>query len=75
MIIYDNEGIGIDEYENILYDSVFSLIDDLLAIPDEVEEVQIAEENAFVFMQDNAPCHKVATIMEFLEENRVLVIQ
>ena len=50
MIIYDNEGIGIDEYENILYDSVFSLIDDLLAIPDEVEEVQIAEENAFVFM-------------------------
>ena len=39
MIIYDNEGIGIDEYENILYDSVFSLIDDLLAIPDEVKVV------------------------------------
>jgi len=75
MIIYDNEGISIDEYENILDDSVFSLIDDLLAIPDEVEEVQIAEENAFVFMQDNALYHKAATIMEFLEENRVLVIQ
>src|SRR5579862_8434200 len=75
MIICDDEGIGADEYEDILYDGLFSLIDDLLAIPDEAEEVQIADENAFVFMQDNAPCHKATTIMEFLEENRIPVMQ
>jgi len=50
MIICDDEGIGADEYEDILYDDLFSLIDDLLAIPDEAEEVQIVDENAFMFM-------------------------
>jgi hypothetical protein len=74
MIICDEGGIGANEYEDILYDGLFSLIDDLLAIPEDAEEVQIADENAFVFMQDNASCHKADTVLEFLVENRVPVM-
>jgi hypothetical protein len=74
MIICDEGGIGANEYEDILYDGLFSLIDDLLAIPEDAEEVQIGDENAFMFMQDNASCHKADTVLEFLAENRVPVM-
>jgi hypothetical protein len=46
-----------------------------LAIPEDAEEVQKADENAFVFMQDNASYHKAGTILEFLAENHVQVMQ
>ena len=75
MIICDEGGIGANEYEDILYDGLFSLVDDLIAIPDDVEEVQVANENAFVFMQDNARCHKAHDVLEFLKENNVSVME
>ena len=75
MIICDEGGIGANEYEDILYDGLFSLVDDLIVIPDDVEEVQVANENAFVFMQDNARCHKAHDVLEFLKENNVSVME
>jgi DDE superfamily endonuclease/Transposase len=74
LIVCDEGGIGADEYEDILYDGLFSLIDDLLEIPDGDEEVQVADENTFVFMQDNAPCHKATNTLEFLAENHVPIM-
>ena len=74
LIVYDDGGIGVDEYEDILYNGLFSLIDDLLEIPEDKEEVQIADENIFLFMQDNALCHKATAILEFLQENQVPVM-
>jgi len=44
MIICD-EG-GENEYEDIVYDGLFSLVDEILAIPEDIEEVRIADENA-----------------------------
>ena len=58
MIVYNDGGIEADEYEDILYNGLFSLIDDLLEPPEEPETIQVANENTLVFMQDNAPCHK-----------------
>jgi len=75
MIIYDDKGIDKDEYKDILYDGLFSLIDDLLAISEDAEEIQIVKENAFVFMQDNALYHKATAIMKFLEENHISIMQ
>ena len=74
LIVYDDGGIGADEYEDILYDGLFSLIDDLLEIPEDEEEVQVADQNTFLFMQDNAPCHKATEILKFLAENHVPVM-
>ena len=71
----DEGGIGADEYEDILYDGLFSLIDDLLEIPEDAEEVQVEDKTTFLFMQDNAPCHKATNILEFLEENHVPVME
>ena len=75
MIICDEGEIGANEYEDILYGGLFSLVDDLLAIPNDVKEVQISNENVFVFMQDNARCHKAHDVLEFLKENNVPVMK
>ena len=66
LIMYDESSMGVNKYEDTLYNSLFPLIDDLLAIPDKSKKVQIANENTFVFMQDNARCHKVNDVLQFL---------
>jgi len=53
LIVCDEGGIGGDEYEDILYYGLFSLIDDILQPPDD-DTIQVADENTFLFMQDNA---------------------
>jgi len=74
LIVCDEGGIGANEYEDILYDGLFSLIDDILQ-PPESDTIRVADENAFVFMQDNAQCHKAECILEFLQENHVPVME
>jgi hypothetical protein len=56
MIVCDKGGFSVNEYEDILYDSLFSLIDDLLEPPKDADTIQVTDENTFVFMQDN--CYK-----------------
>ena len=75
MIVCDEGGIVADDYEDILYDGLFSLVDDLLEIPEDAEEVQVTDKTTFLFMQDNAPCHKATNMLEFLEENHVPVME
>jgi hypothetical protein len=60
LIVCEEGGIGADEYEDILCDSLFSLIDDLLEPPEEPEMVRVATHDTYLFMQDNAPCHTKA---------------
>src|SRR5436190_15176057 len=64
-------GVGVNEYEDILYNGLFSLIDDLLEPPEDADTIQIADKNTFLFMQDNASCHKAKDILVFLAENRI----
>ena len=75
LIVCEERGIGADEYEEILYDELFSLIDDLLEPPEDPEMIQVVTNNTFVFMQDNAPCHKAIEVLEFLEENYVPIME
>ena len=75
LIVCDEGGIGANEYEDILYDGLFSLIDDLLQSPEDHDTIQVADENTFLFMQDNASCHKAKEVMEFLAENHVPVME
>jgi len=75
LIVCDEGGIGADEYEDILYDGLFSLIDDILEPPEDPETIQVASENTLLFMHDNAPCHKAEPILEFLKENRVPIME
>ena len=75
LIICDEEGVGANEYEDILYDGLFSLIDDLLEPPDDPETIQVADGNTLLFMQDNAACHKAIEVLEFLAEHNVPVME
>lgn len=70
LVVCDEGGIGANEYEDILYDGLFSLIDDIFQ-PLEPDAIQIADASTFLFMQDNASCHKAQCILEFLQENHV----
>jgi len=74
LIVCDDGAIGANEYEDILYDGLFSLIDDLLEPPEDNDTIQIADKNTFLFMQDNAPCHNAEDVLQFLAENRVPVM-
>ena len=62
LIVCDDGGIGADEYEDILYDGLFSLIDDLLEPPEDPGTIQVVDQNTFLLMQDNAPCHEVIPV-------------
>ena len=75
LIVCEEGGIGSDEYEEILYDGLFSLIDDLLQPPEDPETIQVATDHTYLFMQDNASCHKSTEVLEFLRENRVPVME
>jgi DDE superfamily endonuclease len=59
----------------ISYDGLFSLIDDLLQPPEDADTIQVADENTFLFIQDNAPCHKSKEVLEFLAEHHVPVME
>src|SRR5579859_1571477 len=75
LIVCDKEGIGADEYEDIIYDGLFSRIDDLLEPPDDPGSIRVADQNTLLFMQDNALCHKATSILEFLQENHVPIME
>jgi len=74
LIVCEERGISADGYEDILYDGLFLLIDDLLELPEEPETIQVATQDTYLFMQDNAPCHKAREILDFLEENQVPIM-
>jgi len=75
LIVCEEGGIGAAEYQDILYDGLFSLIDDLLEPPEDPEMICVTNNNTFVFMQDNAPCHKANEVIEFLKENQIPVME
>jgi hypothetical protein len=69
LIVCDKEAIGEAEYEDILYDRLFSLIDDFLTFLENTDLIQIAIKNTFIFMQGNPPCHKSTEVLNFLAEH------
>jgi hypothetical protein len=73
LIICDEGGIGADEYEDILYDGLFGLIDDILELPDG-DTIEVAGDSTYVFMQDNASCHKAQEVLDFLAQHQVPVM-
>lgn len=74
LLAFEQGGIGSDEYMDILYEGLLPMIDDLLKVPDGADTVQIADENTFLFMHDNAPCHKTGDIRQLLQENHIPVM-
>jgi len=66
LTVCDHRGIGVNQYEDIIYDDLFSLIDGLLKLPEDPETIQVASKNSYIFMQDNTSCYKSIEVLEFL---------
>jgi len=75
LIICDERGIEVDKYIDILYDSLFSLIDDLLQPPEDPNMIQVTDEHIFLFMQGNTKVYKATKVIEFLIENHIPVME
>ena len=75
MIVCNEGEIEADEYEDIIYDGLFSLIDDILEPSDDPETIQIRNAKTFLFMQNNTPCHKSTCVLEFLAENHIPIME
>lgn len=75
LIICDEGGIGAAEYEDILYDGLFSLIDDILELPENGETIEVADENTLLFQQDNAKCHTAKEVLDFPKQHHVPIMQ
>jgi hypothetical protein len=50
IVICDKGEIGADEYEDILYDRLFSLVDDILKPSEEPDTIQVTDKDTFLFM-------------------------
>jgi len=61
LMVCDERGTEGAEYEDLIYDGVFSLVDDLLKLSDDPETICIT---------DNAPGHKTNYVFKFLHENQ-----
>ena len=74
LLTFEQGGIGSDEYMDIPYDRLLSMVDDLLQLPEGMDMVEVADENTLLFMHDNAPCHKTEDIHDLLQENNIPVM-
>ena len=74
MIICNEERIEVIEYEDISYDRLLSLINNILQ-PIDLDIICIANDNIFLFMQDHALYNKGDWISKFLTEHSVFIMK
>jgi len=48
LIVCDEEGVGAQKHEDILYDGLFSLVHDLLEPLEDPGDIQVVTENAII---------------------------
>ena len=74
VLTFEQGGIGSDEYMDILYDGLLSMVDDILQPPEGTDIIQVAAENTLLFMHNNVLCHKTEDFRELLQENNIPVM-
>jgi len=71
LIVCDTGSVNADRYLEILDDGVVSFINELLQPHEGSDTIEVAANNAFLFMHDNAPCHTAKKITRFLKRKRI----
>jgi len=74
LMIFDEGGVGGDEYLEVLLDGLLSFVDDLGKSTETLETISVQAESPFIFMQDNARCHKVKEVLDLLKEEGISVM-
>src|SRR5579871_2954922 len=74
LMIFDEGEVGGNEYLEVILDGLLSFIDDLAKLTEEPDTVRIQKESPFIFIQDNARCHKVKEVLDLLKEEKIPVM-
>jgi hypothetical protein len=74
-LTFEQGGIGSEEYMDILYEGLIPVLDDLRNHVIDDDYIEVRDQDCFLFMHDNAPCHKTAEVTELLQENSIPVMK
>ena len=72
--MFEQGGISSDEYMNILYEGLISIVDDLMTVPEDANTITIVDESTLLFIHDNVPCYKSKDVTDLLWENDIHII-
>ena len=71
-----NSGsVNADRYLEILENGALTFIEELLTLSDDPDTIAVAAPDAYLFMHDNAPCHKATKVTNYLKKRRVRVMK
>jgi len=73
LITFEQGEIGSEEYQDVLYDGLLSMVDDL-STPPTSETLTVINAADFIFVHDNATCHKMPDVQQLLNENHIPVM-
>ena len=74
LLTFEQGGIRADDYIEILYDGPLSMVNDLLQPLEDSDTIQVTDEHIFLFIYNNASCHKMEEMHEPLQENIPVMI-
>ena len=75
LIVCDAGNVNADRYLEILEDGVVSFINEILQPHEGSDTIEVAADDAFLFMHDNAPCHTATKVTQFLKRKRIPVMK
>jgi hypothetical protein len=75
LIVCETGSINADKYIDILNDGVITFVETLLEPALGADSITVATEDTFLFMHDNAPCHKAAKVTKFLKKRRLPIMK
>jgi len=75
LIVCNSGSVNADRYLEILEDGALTFIEELLTLSDEPDTIAVVSPDAYLFMHDNAPCHKATKVTNYLKRRRVRVMK
>lgn len=67
LIPCDVGAVNSERYIQILEDGIVTFMDELLQPELDTETITVATLDTFLFMHDNAPCHKAIRVTKYLK--------
>ena len=75
LIVCEAGSVNADKYIEILNDGVITFVETLLKPERGADLITVATKDTFLFMHDNAPCHKAAKVTKFLKKRRLPIMK
>ena len=75
LIVCEAGSVTADRYIEILNDGAITFVETLLKPEPGADSITVATENTFLFIHDNAPCHKAAKVTKFLKKQRLPIMK